>query len=60
MPADPTNLEDLVHASLFLGKPDDALRHAARLDPWLAAHMADIMAAIGLLNARIDESVAGI
>jgi nuclear pore complex protein Nup85 len=57
IPPDPTNLEDMIHASLFSGKPEDALLYASRLDAWLAAHMADIMDAISLLETEADEYV---
>jgi nuclear pore complex protein Nup85 len=46
----------MIHAALFSGKPVSALRHAARLDPWLAAHLADIMEALALIEDEIDEA----
>lgn len=49
LPPDPTNQEDVVHASLLLGKPVQALRDAAQLDVWLAAHLADMMEALDLV-----------
>ncbi|KAG1817067.1 Nup85 nucleoporin-domain-containing protein [Suillus subaureus] len=45
MPQDPTNLEDMVHAALF----------SAQLDPWLAAHMADLMQALSLIERDANE-----
>jgi nuclear pore complex protein Nup85 len=55
LPPDPTNMEDMIHAALFSGQPGKALGHAARLDPWLAAHLADFMDALSLLEAETDE-----
>lgn len=54
MPPDPTNPEDMIHFLLFTGKPTEALAQAAKLDIWLAAHLADIMEPLQLLDA--DES----
>jgi len=56
LPPDPTNMEDMIHAALFSGQPGKALGHAARLDPWLAAHLADFMDALSLLEAETDDS----
>ena len=55
MPPDPTNLEDVVHSSLFLGKPSAALEDAARLDAWLAAHLADMMDPLDVIDNSPDE-----
>lgn len=55
MPPDPTSLEDMLHASLFLGKPTQALSEAARMDIWLAAHFADIMQPLELIDTEPDE-----
>jgi nuclear pore complex protein Nup85 len=55
MPPDPTNLEDMVHAALFSGQPVQALSHAAQLDIWLAAHLADMMEPLELLETEVDE-----
>ncbi|KAG1899467.1 Nup85 nucleoporin-domain-containing protein [Suillus fuscotomentosus] len=55
MPQDPTNLEDMVHAALFSGDPAKALSHAAQLDPWLAAHMADLMQSLSLIEKDANE-----
>lgn len=55
LPPDPTNMEDMVHAALFSGQPAKALEHAAKLDPWLAAHLADFMHPLSLLEAETDE-----
>ncbi|KAM5544312.1 hypothetical protein V8D89_001972 [Ganoderma adspersum] len=56
MPSDPTDLEDMVHSSLFLGRPAQALSEAARLDVWLAAHFADLMEPMELIDAESDDS----
>ncbi|KAF4610945.1 hypothetical protein D9613_006754 [Agrocybe pediades] len=55
MPPDPTDHEDMVHAALFSGQPAEALRHALKLDRWLAAHLADIMEATQLIEKDVDE-----
>ncbi|TFK39439.1 nucleoporin Nup85-like protein [Crucibulum laeve] len=55
LPPDPTSLEDMVHAALFSGQPMQALEHAAQLDRWLAAHLADIMEPLSLIEPEIDE-----
>ncbi|RDX54141.1 hypothetical protein OH76DRAFT_1552905 [Lentinus brumalis] len=56
MPPDPTDLEDMIHSSLFLGKPRQALSEAAQLDTWLAAHLADLMEPIELIDTEPDDS----
>ncbi|PFH51019.1 hypothetical protein AMATHDRAFT_59952 [Amanita thiersii Skay4041] len=56
MPVDPTNLEDVFHAALFSGRPEEALEHALELDPWLAAHLVDIMVALSLIGESKDDS----
>jgi len=55
MPPDPTDPEDMIHASLFSGQPVEALRHAHKLDRWLAAHIADVMESIQLIEKDVDE-----
>jgi nuclear pore complex protein Nup85 len=55
MSPDPTNLEDMIHAALLSGQPAKALEHAARLDPWLAAHLADFMNALNLIETEAEE-----
>lgn len=55
MPADPTDLEDMIHASLFSGQLAEALQHASQLDSWLSAHLSDIMESIQLIAADVDE-----
>jgi nuclear pore complex protein Nup85 len=55
MSPDPTNVEDMIHAALLSGQPAKALEHAARLDPWLAAHLADFMNALNLIETEAEE-----
>jgi len=55
MPSDPTNLEDMIHAALFSGDPAKALSYSALLDPWLAAHMADLMHSLSLIEKETNE-----
>lgn len=55
VPPDPTDMEDMIHASLFGGDPTKALSYASQLDPWLAAHMADIMQSLGLIDREPVE-----
>ncbi|KAI0369186.1 hypothetical protein BV20DRAFT_1044625 [Pilatotrama ljubarskyi] len=56
MPPDPTDREDMVHSALFLGRPTQALSEAARLDIWLAAHLADLMEPIELIDPDPDDA----
>lgn len=55
MPPDPTSLEDTIHSALFSGQPLEALHHASQLDPWLSAHLADLMVPLSLIETEIDE-----
>ncbi|KAF8552731.1 hypothetical protein OG21DRAFT_1477631 [Imleria badia] len=55
MPPDPTNLEDMIHAALLTGDPLKALDHAAKLDPWLSAHLADMMEPLALVDRDPNE-----
>ena len=55
MPPDPTDAEDSLHAELMQGRTKHALAIAAKMDNWLAAHVADLMVPIGLLDTEIDE-----
>ncbi|KAF8637523.1 hypothetical protein AX17_002767 [Amanita inopinata Kibby_2008] len=56
MPVDPTNLEDMFHSALFSGRPGQALQYALELDPWLAAHLVDIMDILSLIGESNDDS----
>ncbi|EMD38750.1 hypothetical protein CERSUDRAFT_133256 [Gelatoporia subvermispora B] len=56
LPPDPTSLEDVIHSSLFLGRPSRTLTQAAELDIWLAAHLADIMEPLQLIEVEPDDS----
>ncbi len=55
MPPDPTDAEDTLHAELMQGRTKHALAVAAKIDNWLAAHVADLMVPIGLLDSEIDD-----
>ena len=55
MPADPTDKEDALHLELVKGRPAQALAIAHSMDPWLPAHLVDMMACIGLLGSDIDD-----
>lgn len=55
VPPDPTNVEDMIHAALFSGHAEQALVHAAKLDPWLAAHLADFMSVLSLIETAIED-----
>ncbi|OCB86404.1 hypothetical protein A7U60_g6522 [Sanghuangporus baumii] len=55
MPADPTDKEDALHLELVKGRPAQALAIAHSMDPWLPAHLVDIMACIGLLGSDVDD-----
>ncbi|PAV19573.1 hypothetical protein PNOK_0450700 [Pyrrhoderma noxium] len=54
-PADPTDKEDILHAELAMGRTNQALVAANELDPWLSAHLADIMDPLGLLDSIPNE-----
>lgn len=54
-PPDPTDKEDSLHAELSQGRPNQALAIAHEIDVWLAAHLADIMVSLDLLEAETDE-----
>lgn len=43
LPPDPTDIEDTIHAALFGGDFAQVLAQASQCDPWLSAHMAQIM-----------------
>jgi nuclear pore complex protein Nup85 len=58
MPPDPTSLEDMIHCALFSGQPLEALNHASQLDPWLSAHLADLMVPLSLIEVEIDGEYA--
>ena len=58
IPPDLTDLEDAVHSALLLGRPTQALVDAARLDVWLAAHIADVLDALDLVDKTPDEYVS--
>ncbi|KAH9479690.1 Nuclear pore complex protein Nup85 [Psilocybe cubensis] len=55
MPPDPTDPEDMLHASLFTANHTETLHHAHQLDSWLSAHLADIMEFIDLIDSTVDE-----
>lgn len=57
LPADLTDPEDAIQTSLFLGRPTEALSESAKLDIWLAAHLADIVEAIELVDKEPREYV---
>lgn len=54
MPPDPTDVEDMILASLFSGKPVEALLQASKHDPWLSAHWSDIMENLDLIDSQVD------
>ncbi|KAF5383546.1 hypothetical protein D9615_003741 [Tricholomella constricta] len=58
LPPDPTHLEDMIHAALFAGEPLKVLEHTSQLDPWLSAHLADIMEPLSLIEANLDEELS--
>lgn len=55
MPPDPTNIEESLHVALLSGNLKEVLQHAQKLDPWLSAHLADIMVPLQLIDAEPDE-----
>lgn len=58
MPPDPTNIEDSLHVALLSGNLKEALQHAQKLDPWLSAHLADIMVPLQLIDNDLEEEYA--
>lgn len=50
MPPDPTSFDDMVHATLVSAQFDEVLFHASHLDQWLAAHLADVMKSLALID----------
>ncbi|EPQ56724.1 hypothetical protein GLOTRDRAFT_75564 [Gloeophyllum trabeum ATCC 11539] len=57
MPPDPTDLEDTIHVALMRAQPREALACSARLDPWLAAHLAVVLELLeNLSNTRSEDS----
>jgi nuclear pore complex protein Nup85 len=54
LPPDPTDKEDMIHAALFSDQAEEALRHALQLDPWLSAHLADLMETLRLIDSEVD------
>jgi nuclear pore complex protein Nup85 len=57
IPYDPTDLEDVIHAQLLTGDTAKALTSAEKLDVWLSCHLADVMNALGVLQAEEGEEV---
>ncbi|KAF9054665.1 Nup85 nucleoporin-domain-containing protein [Panaeolus papilionaceus] len=55
LPPDPTDLEDMIHVDLFSGQSVEALEHCLSLDPWIAAHLADIMEPMQIIDRTVDE-----
>lgn len=45
----------MLHSELMQGRPTHALAIAHEIDPWLAAHLVDIMASIRLVDSDADE-----
>lgn len=60
MPPDPTDFEDVIHSLMMLGKPTQVLSQAFQLDPWLSAHLADVMESLELIDQDPDEYVHGV
>lgn len=50
LPPDLTDKEDAIHAALFSGRTTEALEEAAQLDPWLSAHLGDLMEPLELIQ----------
>jgi nuclear pore complex protein Nup85 len=55
MPSDPTNIEDSLHVALLSGNLKEVLQQAHKLDPWLAAHLVDLMVPLQLIDNEIDD-----
>jgi nuclear pore complex protein Nup85 len=52
---DPTDREDVLYAELAQGRISKALAVAHEIDVWLVAHMADMMAPLGLIDLDVDD-----
>lgn len=52
---DPTDSEDVLYAELSQGRTLKALAIAHEIDVWLAAHMAEMMAPLGLVDSDVDD-----
>lgn len=52
---DPTDKEDVLYAELSQGRISKALAVAHEIDVWLAAHMADMMVPLGLIDSDVDD-----
>ena len=52
---DPTDSEDVLYAELSQGRTLKALAIAHEIDVWLAAHMAEMMVPLGLVDSDVDD-----
>ncbi|KAL0955138.1 hypothetical protein HGRIS_004052 [Hohenbuehelia grisea] len=50
-----SSLENTIHADLLSDRLSTMLANARMLDPWLSAHMADILEVLGLIEQDVDE-----
>ena len=47
--------EETIQKSFFLGLPQEALEPAHTVDPWLSAHLAEMMEPLELIPSAITE-----
>ena len=54
MPADPTDTEEMTLLHLFTDDLPKAIERTMDLDPWLGAHLADILQNQDLISPQVD------
>lgn len=50
----------MIHASMFSGQSEETLQHALQLDPWLSAHLADLMEPLQLIESHTDAELVAV
>lgn len=53
MPSDSNNLEESLYIALISGNLKKALQCAHTLDPWLSAHLIDLMVPLQLIDNEV-------
>lgn len=60
MPPDLTSGEESLYSALFRADTLEALSAASKVDPWLSAHLADIMGPLALVEGENDAECVAI
>lgn len=55
MPPDSKDAEESLYVALFSGNMKEILQCAHKLDPWLSAHLADLMVPLQLIDNEVNE-----